>query len=82
MMSPLPVPTCGDRTIIHWFVLFLLGDAQVINGLVEIIKDSLQFIVSSNQNHFIEKYEALAHLYDLPSLDAFGKYYYFPNIKF
>ena len=55
MMSPLPVPHVGTETIIHWFVLFLLGGAQVINGLVEIIKESLPFIVSSKQNHFIEK---------------------------
>ena len=70
MMSPLPVPHVGTETIIHWFVLFLLGGAHVINGLVEIIKESLPFIVSSKQNYFIEKYEAMALLYDLPSLDT------------
>ena len=72
----------GTETIIHWFVLFRLGGAQVINELVEIIKESSPFIVSSKQNHFIEEYEALALLYDLPSLDTSCKYYYFPKIIF
>ena len=70
----------ADQTIINSFVLYSLGGAQVINELVEIIKESLPFIVLAKQRHFVEKYEALALLYDLPSLDIPCKYYYLPNI--
>ena len=40
-----------DRSIKNWFVLYSLGGAQVINELVEIIKESLPFIVSTKQRH-------------------------------
>ena len=54
----------------------------MINELVEIIKESLPFIVSAKQRNFVEKFEAVALLYDLPSLDIPCKYYYLPNITF
>ena len=71
-----------DRTIINLFVLYSLGCAQVINELVAIIQESLPSIVSTKQRHFLEKYEALALLYDLTSLDISCKCYYLPNITF
>ena len=40
----------------------------MINELVEIIKESLPFIVLVKLRHFVEKYETVALLYDLPSL--------------
>ena len=72
----------GLKQLYIGLFFLLLGGALMINGLVEIIQESLPFIVSSNQNHFIEKYEVLALLYDRPSLDTSCKYYYCPNIKF
>ena len=53
-----------------------------MNELVEMIKESLPFIVLAKQRHFVEKYEAVALLYDLPSLVIPRKYYYLPNITF
>ena len=53
-----------------------------MNELVEIIKESLPFIVLAKQRHFVEKYEAVALLYDLPFLVISCKYYYLPNITF
>ena len=54
----------------------------MINELVDIIKEFLPFIVPTKQRHFLEKYEALALMYDLPSLDIPRTYYYLPNITF
>ena len=54
----------------------------MINELVEIMKESLPFIVLAKQRHFFEKYEAVALLNDLPSLVIPCKYYYLLNITF
>ena len=54
----------------------------MINELVKFIKESLPFIVLNKQISLMEKYEELAHLYDLFSLDIPCKYYSLPNITF
>ena len=53
-----------------------------MNEQVKFIKESLPFIALNKQISFIEKYEELALLYDLPSLDIPCKYYSLPNITF
>ena len=54
----------------------------MINELVDIIQESLPFVVLAIQRHFVEKYEAVALLYHIPSLGIPCKYYYLPNITF
>ena len=74
------VPRVRDRRIINWCALYSLGGKQVINELVMFIKESLPFIASNKHISFMEKYEAPAILYDLPSLDIPRMYYSLPNI--
>ena len=52
----------------------------MINELVKFIKESLPFVASNKRISYMEKYEALALLYDFPSLDIPSKYYSLPNI--
>ena len=73
-------PTRWNRSIINWFVLYALGGAHVINELVEIIKEYLLFIVLAKQRHFVDKYEAVALPYDLPSLLIPCKYYIYQTL--
>ena len=69
---------------IHYKLIcfYRLGGAQVIIDLVKIIKESLPFRILAKQRHFVEKYEAVTLLYDLPSLVIPCKFYYLPNITF
>ena len=80
---PFPLTLQSHRVgPIHYKLICSLPAAQVINELVEIIKESLPFTLLAKLRHFVEKYEAVGLLYDLPSLVIPCKYYYLPNITF
>ena len=51
-----------------------------MNELVKFKQETLPFIATDKQTSFVMKYEDLAVLYKLSSLDVPHKYYTLPNI--
>ena len=54
----------------------------MINEIVKFIQERLPCIKKDKQTSFLMKYEDLAVLYNLPSLDIPRKFYTLPNIIF
>ena len=68
---------------IHRFDFFCsLGNKQVINELVKFKQETLPFIATDKQTSFVMKYENLAALYNLSSLNEPRKCYTLSNITF
>ena len=78
----LSAPSVNQRCINRFDFVSSLGNKQVINELVKLIKETPPFITKDKQTGFLMKYEDLAVQYNLPSLVTPRKCYTLPSITF